>query len=168
MLCIKQNRQSNVPLLQQQETNELISQYKQFYSKAKINKTQNSLQKEATKPALVEIAYRSAANNSDSQLCLLNSIHYFKTDKQMILDFFCRNIGESVADLNDECAICQQAIYMGENVVNHPICKHSYHWDCLKGWLKIQMCCPMCRKQTRSAGIVSVWRDYFEDNNNNI
>ena len=44
--------------------------------------------------------------------------------------------------INEECTICMQA---NNNYLIKTICKHEFHYDCLKEWHKYSMICPYCR-----------------------
>ena len=49
---------------------------------------------------------------------------------------------------NDEaptCPICIDEFDENKEIRVTP-CRHVFHADCLKGWLKVSHCCPMCRK----------------------
>lgn len=42
------------------------------------------------------------------------------------------------------CAVCKDAIAVGESVVMLP-CKHCFHGECIRPWLAIRNTCPVCR-----------------------
>jgi hypothetical protein len=44
--------------------------------------------------------------------------------------------------INDECAICME---INDNYWVKTICKHEFHYDCLKEWHKYTRICPYCR-----------------------
>ncbi len=44
--------------------------------------------------------------------------------------------------INDECAICME---INDKYWIKTICKHEFHYDCLKEWHKYTMICPYCR-----------------------
>ena len=48
-----------------------------------------------------------------------------------------------------ECTICQGEYEEGDQLFEHPICRHRYHWECIEVWLKTKRICPMCRRGTR-------------------
>lgn len=43
-----------------------------------------------------------------------------------------------------QCAICLEGFDGGRNRAL-TYCRHIYHEDCLKGWLRDHIRCPMCR-----------------------
>jgi hypothetical protein len=44
-----------------------------------------------------------------------------------------------------ECAICQDAIEMGQSVRMIRHCTHHFHQECLDPWLQTHTTCPTCR-----------------------
>ena len=57
--------------------------------------------------------------------------------------------------VNTDCVIC--SLSMGDqskqNVMT--ICKHFYHYQCLKDWVAINPTCPLCRKSINFDNCVS-------------
>ena len=49
---------------------------------------------------------------------------------------------------NSVCTICLEDFMEGEAVVLCP-CKHCYHQQCIKDWLKMKNSCPMCKLTIR-------------------
>ena len=45
-------------------------------------------------------------------------------------------------DLNRECSICLQS---NNNYWIKTWCEHEFHEECIKKWIQIKMCCPLCR-----------------------
>jgi len=45
---------------------------------------------------------------------------------------------------NGECVICLEEWRKGDMETELP-CKHKYHLECVKKWLKIHATCPQCR-----------------------
>ena len=45
---------------------------------------------------------------------------------------------------NEQCSICLDEFIENETLI-HLDCHHYYHEKCLKGWLKNNRNCPMCR-----------------------
>lgn len=43
-----------------------------------------------------------------------------------------------------DCAVCQDKLTLGEEVRQLP-CRHLFHFDCIKPWLKMHDSCPVCR-----------------------
>ena len=70
---------------------------------------------------------------SDSELEQLNSI---KFDQSIIAE----------TDSNHNiCSICIDEYHDTDNIIILP-CKHHYHEQCCKEWLKINKSCPICRR----------------------
>jgi len=46
-----------------------------------------------------------------------------------------------------ECAICQEDMEVGNEIVFMPACDHGFHNECMQRWLKLQNWCPVCRSQ---------------------
>ena len=45
---------------------------------------------------------------------------------------------------NSVCSICMEDFTEGEELVLCP-CKHCYHECCIKEWLRLKNCCPLCK-----------------------
>ncbi len=61
--------------------------------------------------------------------------------------------------MDNKCNICSTDLHNGQNIVVKLLCRHEYHYDCIKPWYKLcahpnpgQMArpkprqCPYCRK----------------------
>ncbi|MBA0557434.1 hypothetical protein Golob_014503 [Gossypium lobatum] len=44
-----------------------------------------------------------------------------------------------------DCAICLEDFKMGEKCRLLPLCKHSFHAECVDSWLLRNPICPVCR-----------------------
>ena len=44
-----------------------------------------------------------------------------------------------------ECAICLEEFKRNDIIKEFYKCKHIFHKDCLKSWLKRSNCCPLCK-----------------------
>ncbi|XP_038985126.1 RING-H2 finger protein ATL74-like isoform X2 [Phoenix dactylifera] len=44
-----------------------------------------------------------------------------------------------------ECAVCLESFKMGDRCRLLPVCKHSFHAQCVDSWLLRSPICPMCR-----------------------
>ena len=42
------------------------------------------------------------------------------------------------------CAICLEAV--PDHDARHLPCRHVFHWDCVRMWLRRQRTCPICRR----------------------
>jgi len=48
------------------------------------------------------------------------------------------------------CPICFEDFKAGDKTVSLPKCNHTYHPECVNGWLLKNPLCPMCRSNVRS------------------
>ena len=55
------------------------------------------------------------------------------------------NMTIRVNGTNTECAICQEEMVEGDNVIKLPRCGHPYHERCVLSWLEKHHTCPLCR-----------------------
>ncbi|MBA0665538.1 hypothetical protein Gohar_021666 [Gossypium harknessii] len=55
-------------------------------------------------------------------------------------------VGEA---LGSECCICLGVFEDGEKVKVLPVCKHTYHPQCVDRWLSAESSCPLCRSSVR-------------------
>ena len=42
------------------------------------------------------------------------------------------------------CSVCKDEFEINQNLINLP-CKHTFHDECIKPWLKERNSCPTCR-----------------------
>ncbi|XP_018822968.2 RING-H2 finger protein ATL74-like isoform X1 [Juglans regia] len=54
-------------------------------------------------------------------------------------------IAEDVTSSPVDCAVCLENFKMGEKCRLLPICKHSFHAQCVDAWLMKTPICPICR-----------------------
>lgn len=52
----------------------------------------------------------------------------------------------AVVASNPECAICKEALRVGDRVREMGQCRHTFHPRCIVAWLDVANTCPMCRK----------------------
>ncbi|CAH9114574.1 unnamed protein product [Cuscuta epithymum] len=52
---------------------------------------------------------------------------------------------------NDTCVICRLD-YENDETLTVLSCKHSYHPECIKNWLRINKVCPVCSAEVPSSG----------------
>ncbi|WVQ78415.1 hypothetical protein IAT38_000501 [Cryptococcus sp. DSM 104549] len=64
----------------------------------------------------------------------------------------CMNVRRKVED--DFCAICQEG-YLPRDPVTFGPCKHVFHRDCEKTWLKQKSTCPMCRRDFAALAVMA-------------
>ena len=48
--------------------------------------------------------------------------------------------------LEEQCSVCCCGMEIGEVVINL-LCKHSFHKECLAGWLAKEKHCPLCKQE---------------------
>ncbi|KAK6280592.1 PREDICTED: probable E3 ubiquitin-protein ligase ATL44 [Theobroma cacao] len=67
-------------------------------------------------------------------------------------DYIAKDGGSSPVD----CAVCLENFKMGEKCRLLPLCRHSFHADCVDSWLLRNPICPICRASADSgkAGLV--------------
>ncbi|XP_008230950.1 PREDICTED: RING-H2 finger protein ATL39-like [Prunus mume] len=51
-----------------------------------------------------------------------------------------------------DCAVCLDSFKMGEKCRLLPLCKHSFHAQCVDAWLLQTPICPICRSRTAEPG----------------
>lgn len=61
-----------------------------------------------------------------------------------------------------ECSICLQIFEQNQSVIRHPLCRHTFHRDCLNPWIASDLHCPMCKRGTRSSLILQIHRRVVE------
>lgn len=44
------------------------------------------------------------------------------------------------------CSICYDEVKEGEEIIHLP-CKHNFHGECIKEWLKKEKVCPLCKQE---------------------
>lgn len=61
---------------------------------------------------------------------------------------------EEISQLEDICAICFSDLETGyhNGPVKRTVCRHFFHKECLKKWLLIKHCCPMCSNDFSKPG----------------
>ncbi|GAA0176874.1 hypothetical protein LIER_42113 [Lithospermum erythrorhizon] len=50
-----------------------------------------------------------------------------------------------------ECAVCLENLEVGDKCRLLPICKHSFHADCVDVWLLKSIRCPICRSSAENS-----------------
>ena len=59
------------------------------------------------------------------------------------------DVDSKQSDIESSCSICQDDIIMSEEVI-HLECKHTYHSECIKKWVKYKAECPICRASIKT------------------
>ncbi|EYU41051.1 hypothetical protein MIMGU_mgv1a024926mg [Erythranthe guttata] len=59
----------------------------------------------------------------------------------------CPDNYNNIRDLEERevCAVCLDALCQKNNNIGVLECKHEYHSDCIKKWLRVKNFCPMCK-----------------------
>ncbi|XP_020571191.1 RING-H2 finger protein ATL56-like [Phalaenopsis equestris] len=65
--------------------------------------------------------------------------------------------GEKGRRNEGECAVCLDGFQVGDRCRLLPICRHSFHANCVDFWLMKTAICPVCRSRVRESlsGLVS-------------
>lgn len=80
----------------------------------------------------------------------IDSVELLEKDKEILKKYCLKKYTLRESSTNaDTCAICVGDFEDNEEVIEHPICRHTYHWECLQPWLEIHRTCPHCRSGTR-------------------
>lgn len=158
------------------KTVEIKKEYFQFLEKAEkiADDLKNGVEMDPSeireKPNLVCTVQLSLKHRSDTPYPnevqdneKLNSFEFKTKEEKYFLKLFVQKLGESFKDIQDVCPICQDEFSLEQDVVKHPMCSHIYHWECLKGWFKVKRCCPLCRQQTRTGIVWSLWNEVFRN-----
>lgn len=68
-------------------------------------------------------------------------------------------------DENDKksCVICLGEFEKGEELILHPGCKHTFHYECVVNWFKTKLVCPVCKCNTRENMIKNLKNDGNRD-----
>lgn len=61
-----------------------------------------------------------------------------------VIDQIEKLVWDGRKDGNIFCSICRDTFTLGEDILVLP-CKHRYHVECIKTWLKRKDTCPVCR-----------------------
>ena len=56
-----------------------------------------------------------------------------------------RLLDREARGIDDECAICCQALAGEIRIKEMPSCRHLFHGSCIQRWLKRELSCPICR-----------------------
>ncbi|PKU64220.1 RING-H2 finger protein ATL56 [Dendrobium catenatum] len=62
-----------------------------------------------------------------------------------------------------ECAVCLEGFQVGQRCRLLPVCRHSFHADCVDSWLMKTAICPICRSRVRERVCGSVAGDRRRD-----
>lgn len=55
-----------------------------------------------------------------------------------------------VRTLDVKCSVCMEIYEMNDELTLLPVCRHYFHVDCAKGWLKDHNSCPICKVKVSS------------------
>ncbi|WCJ20947.1 RING/U-box superfamily protein [Euphorbia peplus] len=85
-------------------------------------------------------------NNSSTETLTEDDI-----EKLPSYDFIAKSKGSSPVD----CAVCLDNFKVGDKCRQLPICKHSFHAQCVDEWILKKPICPICRTTADSRRLVS-------------
>ncbi|EXC31620.1 RING-H2 finger protein ATL47 [Morus notabilis] len=93
----------------------------------------------------VSVAMERGSNGSD----ITGSTSMSKDDLEKLpcFDYMTKDTATSPVD----CAVCLESFQVGEKCRLLPICKHSFHAECVDAWLLQAPFCPMCRTSADSS-----------------
>ncbi|XVE83939.1 hypothetical protein DITRI_Ditri16bG0129200 [Diplodiscus trichospermus] len=79
-------------------------------------------------------------------------------------DYIAKDKGSSPVD----CAVCLESFKMGEKCRLLPLCRHSFHAECVDSWLLRNPICPICRTTADSSShfsenVVELRESHLED-----
>lgn len=93
-------------------------------------------------PESVENYYRTAKN-------VLVNYDLMDVEMRVFRDQFSVDYQYCPIKHYSDCIICVDSFKMDEKVVPFPGCKHNYHYECLKGWIRTKKNCPICKGDFR-------------------
>ncbi|KAF5200760.1 Ring-h2 finger protein atl32 [Thalictrum thalictroides] len=96
---------------------------------------------------IVGRAFRRGFNVGNSMIVarrenICNSMSHDDVEK---LPCFAYRAEEKVSSSSADCAVCLENFRMGDKCRLLPICKHSFHAECVDSWLLKAPICPICR-----------------------
>ena len=94
------------------------------------------------------IAQNSVANNSNVLFSTKNLSDFDKKKDELFLEmdqYQYKHIQKYDSRRETECAICLEEFKRNDIIKEFYKCKHIFHKDCLKSWLKRSNCCPLCK-----------------------
>ncbi|CAG5103790.1 Oidioi.mRNA.OKI2018_I69.chr1.g937.t1.cds [Oikopleura dioica] len=65
-----------------------------------------------------------------------------------------------------KCPICLEEFKSGDEIFRLPICKHDFHRNCIRPWLKKRRTCPICRSDVLQSKIKEINNNNNNNNNN--
>ena len=72
---------------------------------------------------------------------------------------FCEKLKTN--QLDDPCSICFCEYMEKDKIITLPVCKHKFHFNCLKPWLMKNHTCPVCRNFIRK-NMIEFYHGPFE------
>ena len=67
-----------------------------------------------------------------------------------------------------DCAVCLENFKMGEKCRLLPLCRHSFHAECIDSWLLRNPICPICRTTADSGKAESVLGEESSHSSENV
>ncbi|KAL7106015.1 hypothetical protein ACP275_07G084100 [Erythranthe tilingii] len=96
----------------------------------------------------------AGAGLSESQIKKCLKIKIINNSCPNYIDNRAATAGEDEEEEGEVCAICLDDLYCPDQSNNHRninislgilVCKHIYHSDCIRNWLRVKNFCPMCK-----------------------
>jgi hypothetical protein len=81
----------------------------------------------------------------------IDSVPLVKEEHAILKDMYTCKYDESKVYKEEVCCICVSDLKGDELLMEFPHCAHTTHFDCLMGWFKEKMECPMCRGKIRES-----------------
>lgn len=73
------------------------------------------------------------------------SIHDCEYQRNSSIQLNIKSQNCKIADVNEDCSICQVKFKLGEKISKLDACDHMFHYHCLQEWGKYKQECPNCR-----------------------
>ena len=113
-----------------------------LYSEYKLNRYMNRFKKN------LEEVYQ-LIHNYDIETFINRNIHHIKLipftklEKAILKDSFSSKFDKNMHYCPDkECIICLSEFEAEDTLVTLPLCKHTFHIQCLSQWMERKMTCP--------------------------
>ncbi|KAL5722767.1 hypothetical protein ACHQM5_006243 [Ranunculus cassubicifolius] len=75
-----------------------------------------------------------------------SSMSFDEVDKLPCFDYKAGEKGSNTGSI--DCAVCLENFSVGDKCRLLPVCKHSFHAECVDSWLLRTPICPICRANT--------------------
>lgn len=96
----------------------------------------------------------------------IDSVPLVKEEHAILKDMYTCKYDESKVYQEEVCCICVSDLKGEELLMEFPHCAHTTHFECLMGWFKEKMECPMCRGKIRESllrGVAAKAQDKYKE-----